>query len=171
MNQPDLQTCMEEKIKTVYRIAFHYFGNVEEAEDVTQEVFLKFYSSDIGEKNEEEIKAWLIRVTMNTCHSHYRNPFNRKRSDVSESEMENISVIGSSEQEYVERRIVMDAVLALPERYRAIVYLYYYEEYSIGQISKILKIKETTIQTRLSRARGKLKTVLADCFPEERSSL
>ena len=65
----------------------------------------------------------------------------------------------------------MDAVMSLPEHYRIIVYLFYYEEYSIGQISNILRIKETTIQTRLSRAREKLRSVLADCFAEERSSL
>lgn len=65
----------------------------------------------------------------------------------------------------------MDAVMSLPEHYRIIVYLFYYEEYSIGQISNILRIKETTIQTRLSRAREKLRNVLADCFAEERSSL
>ena len=65
----------------------------------------------------------------------------------------------------------MDAVMSLPEHYRIVVYLFYYEEYSIGQISKILRIKQTTIQTRLSRAREKLRIVLADCFPDERSSL
>ena len=59
----------------------------------------------------------------------------------------------------------MDAVMSLPERYRIVVYLYYYEEYSICQISNTLNIKETTIQTRLSRAREKLKSVLKDCFP------
>ena len=67
--------------------------------------------------------------------------------------------------------VVVDAVLSLPEHYRIIVYLFYYEEYSIGQISNILKIKETTVQTRLSRAREKLRAVLADCCPDERNSL
>lgn len=65
----------------------------------------------------------------------------------------------------------MDAVMSLSEHYRIIVYLFYYEGYSIGQISNILRIKETTIQTRLSRAREKLRNVLADCFAEERNSL
>ena len=171
MNIAEYNTYIEKYLKMVYRISFHYFGNREDAEDVSQDVFVKLYSSNINPESEEEIKAWLIRVTTNVCHNYFRNPFRKRKIEIDEKELENIIGTSSSEQEIVNRKVVMDAVMSLPEHYRIIVYLFYYEEYSIGQISKILKIKETTIQTRLSRARGKLKTVLADCFPEERSSL
>lgn len=171
MNAAEYNTCVEKYLKMVYRISFHYFGNREDAEDVSQDVFIKLYSSKISTKNDEEIKAWLIRVTTNTCHSYFRNPFRRKRIDIDENEIADIVDTGSSEQDIVNRKVVMDAVMSLPEHYRIIVYLFYYEEYSIGQISNILRIKETTIQTRLSRAREKLRSVLADCFAEERSSL
>ena len=171
MNAGEYNTCVEKYLKMVYRILFHYFGNREDAEDVSQDVFIKLYSSKISTKNDEEIKAWLIRVTTNTCHSYFRNPFRRKRIDIDENEIADIVDTGSSEQDIVNRKVVMDAVMSLPEHYRIIVYLFYYEEYSIGQISNILRIKETTIQTRLSRAREKLRSVLADCFAEERSSL
>ena len=171
MNAAEYNTCVEKYLKMVYRISFHYFGNREDAEDVSQDVFIKLYSSKISTKNDEEIKAWLIRVTTNTCHSYFRNPFRRKRIDIDENEIADIVDTGSSEQDIVNRKVVMDAVMSLPEHYRIIVYLFYYEEYSIGQISNILRIKETTIQTRLSRAREKLRSVLADCFAEERISL
>ena len=171
MNAAEYNTCVEKYLKMVYRISFHYFGNREDAEDVSQDVFIKLYSSKISTKNDEEIKAWLIRVTTNTCHSYFRNPFRRKRIDIDENEIADIVDTGSSEQDIVNRKVVMDAVMSLPEHYRIIVYLFYYEEYLIGQISNILRIKETTIQTRLSRAREKLRSVLADCFAEERSSL
>ena len=171
MNIAEYNTYIEKYLKMVYRISFHYFGNREDAEDVSQDVFVKLYSSNIKLESEEELKAWLIRVTTNVCHNYFRNPFRKRKTEIDEKELENIIGTSSSEQEIVNRKVVMDAVMSLPEHYRIIVYLFYYEEYSIGQISKILKIKETTIQTRLSRARGKLKTVLADCFPEERSSL
>lgn len=104
----------------------------------------------------------------NNCVEKYlkiRNPFRRRRTDIDETELINIVDAGSSEQDIINRKVVMDAVMSLPEHYRIIVYLYYYEEYSIGQISNILRIKETTIQTRLSRARDKLRNALADCFP------
>ena len=84
-----------------------------------------------------------------------------------EREWEHIADKGSSEQDYIERKTVMDAVLSLPEKDRIIVYLYYYEEYSCCQIGDILQMKETTIQTRLARARGKLRSILAGSFPEK----
>lgn len=150
----------------VYRISFHYFGNREDAEDVSQDVFTKLFSSTVKFKSDEDVKAWLIRVTTNMCHSYYRNPFRRRRTEIDETELENIADISSSEQRLVDRKVVIDAVISLPEHYRIIVYLFYYEEYSIHQISSILKIKETTIQTRLSRAREKLRNILSDSFEE-----
>ena len=171
MNTAEYETLVEKYLKMVYRISFHYFGNNEDAEDVSQDVFIKLCSLKNDFKNDDEIKAWLIRVTTNTCHSYYRNPFRKRKAEIDEKELENIIGTGSSEQEIVDRKVIMDAVMSLPEHYRIIVYLYYYEEYSIGQISNILKIKETTIQTRLSRARDKLKSALGDCFLDERSSI
>ncbi len=164
MNAAEYNDCVEKYLKMVYRISFHYFGNREDAEDVAQDVFAKLYSGRYELEDEEALKAWLIRVTTNTCHSYYRNPFRKRRAEVRNEEMENIPDTGSSEQEIVNRKVVMDAVMSLPEHYRIIVYLYYNEEYSIGQISNVLKIKETTIQTRLSRARDKLKNALSDSF-------
>ena len=165
MNVTEYNSCVDKYLKMVYRISFHYFGNREDAEDVSHDVFLKLYSHNTKFESEEELKAWLIRVTTNTCHSYFRNPFRKRKTEIDEKEIENIVGSSSSEQEIINRKVVMDAVMSLPERYRIVVYLYYYEEYSICQISNTLNIKETTIQTRLSRAREKLKSVLKDCFP------
>ena len=165
MNVTEYNSCVDKYLKMVYRISFHYFGNREDAEDVSQDVFLKLYSHNTKFESEEELKAWLIRVTTNTCHSYFRNPFRKRKTEIDEKEIENTVGSSSSEQEIINRKVVMDAVMSLSERYRIVVYLYYYEEYSICQISNTLNIKETTIQTRLSRAREKLKSVLKDCFP------
>lgn len=166
MNIAEYNSCVEKYLKMVYRISFHYFGNREDAEDVSQDVFTKLFSSTVKFKSDEDVKAWLIRVTTNMCHSYYRNPFRRRRTEIDETELENIADISSSEQRLVDRKVVIDAVMSLPEHYRIIVYLFYYEEYSIHQISSILNIKETTIQTRLSRAREKLRNILSDSFEE-----
>ena len=165
MNVTEYNSCVDKYLKMVYRISFHYFGNREDAEDVSQDVFLKLYSHNTKFESEEELQAWLIRVTTNTCHSYFRNPFRKRKTEIDEKEIENIVGSSSSEQEIINRKVVMDAVMSLSERYRIVVYLYYYEEYSICQISNTLNIKETTIQTRLSRAREKLKSALKDCFP------
>ena len=167
MTDAEYSICVEKYIKMVYRIAFHYFGSREEAEDITQDVFMKLYSSNISREKEEEVKAWLIRVTTNACHNHFRNPFHRRRIDQDERAWEHIADKGCGEQDYIERKTVMDAVLSLPEKDRIIVYLYYYEEYSCCQIGDILQMKETTIQTRLARARDKLRSILEDSFPEK----
>ena len=167
MTDAEYSICVEKYLKMVYRIAFHYFGRREDAEDITQDVFMKLYSSNISREKEEEVKAWLIRVTTNACHNHFRNPFHRGRIDLEEREWEHIADKGCGEQDYIERKTVMDAVLSLPEKDRIIVYLYYYEEYSCCQIGDILQMKETTIQTRLARARDKLRSILEDSFPEK----
>ena len=167
MTDAEFSLCVDKYIKMVYRIAFHYFGKHEDAEDITQEVFTKLYSSKISRENEDELKAWLIRVTFNTCHNMFRNPFVRRRMELEDYEWEQIPDNSSEEQDFITHKVVLDAVMSLPEKYRILVYLYYYEEYSCRQISEILQIKETTVQTRLSRARENLKYILAKSFPEK----
>lgn len=165
MTNAKYNAYVEKYMNMVYRISFHYFGNREDAEDVLQDVFVKLFTCKKEFADDEEMKAWLIRVTSNTCHSYFRNPFRKRRMDVDEKEWEKICGSSSSEQDVNDRMVVFDAVMSLSEQYRIVVYLFYYEEYSISQISDVLKIKETTIQTRLSRAREKLKKSLGDSFP------
>ena len=153
MTDADFNLCVDKYIKMVYRIAFHYFGRREDAEDITQDVFMKLYSSNLTRDDDEQIKAWLIRVTSNACHNTFRNPFYKKRSNLDEYEWEQIPDSSSEEQDFITHKVVLDAVMSLPEKYRILVYLYYYEGYSCRQISEVLQIKETTVQTRLSRAR------------------
>lgn len=170
MIDSEFNLCTDKYLKMVYRIAFHYFRNREEAEDIAQDVFMKLYSSDFTLEKEDEIKAWLIRVTWNTCHSSFRNPFVKKRSDLEQYEWEEIPDRHSSVQDYLTQKVVLDAVLSLPEKYRILTYLYYYEDYSCREIGEILEMKETTVQTRLFRARKKLKGILSKSFPERRTS-
>lgn len=165
MTTTEYNACVENYLNMVYRISLHYFGDREDAEDVTQDVFLKLFSYQGKFETEEQKKAWLIRVTTNLCHSYFRKPFRKRRTTLDEEEWKKIADNSPDEQDVVDRKAVFDAVMSLPEHYRIIIYLYYYEEYSIGQISNTLQIKETTIQTRLSRARDKLKIALADSFP------
>lgn len=167
MKLADYNACVVRYTDTVYRIAFHSTGTREDAEDITQEVFLKLYHQDRSWSSEEEIKAWLIRVTINTGHSLFRNPFVKRRTELPEEAWEKIPGADSQEERLLTHKTVIDAVMALPPQYRIIIYLYYYEEYSVAQISEIMQIKPTTIQTRLARARAKLKTALADSFPEK----
>ena len=145
-----LEQTIEKYSNMVYRLAMARTRNIETSEDVYQEVFLRLARNMSEFVSEEHKKAWLIRVTINCSKSILNSSFIKHRADLDE----NLSF------ETPERHDIYYAVLNLPIKYRTVIHLYYYENYSIKEISKILKLNENTIKTRLSRARQKLeKTV------------
>ena len=145
-----LEQTIEKYSNMVYRLAMARTRNIETSEDVYQEVFLRLAKKMPEFESEEHKKAWLIRVTINCSKSILNSSFIKHRADLDE----NLSF------EIPERHDIYYAVLNLPIKYRTVIHLYYYENYSIKEISKILKLNENTIKTRLSRARQKLeKTV------------
>lgn len=145
-----LEQTIEKYSNMVYRLAMARTRNIETSEDVYQEVFLRLARKMPEFESEEHKKAWLIRVTINCSKSILNSSFIKHRAELDE----NLSF------ETPERHDIYYAVLNLPIKYRTVIHLYYYENYSIKEISKILKLNENTIKTRLSRARQKLeKTV------------
>lgn len=145
-----LEQTIEKYSNMVYRLAMARTRNIETSEDVYQEVFLRLARKMPEFESEEHKKAWLIRVTINCSKSILNSSFIKHRADLDE----NLSF------ETPERHDIYYAVLNLPIKYRTVIHLYYYENYSIKEISKILKLNENTIKTRVSRARQKLeKTV------------
>lgn len=156
----DLELCfnaaMEKYGDMVYRIAVNQMKSRTDADDIFQEVFIKWMQHRTQMKNPEHEKAWLIRVTLNQCKSALASTWNKKKAEWSE-EVENTMVY----EDKMEEESELDQVLVkLPERYRAVIHLFYYEELSIFEISNILKEKESTVRTRLTRARRKLKSML-----------
>lgn len=141
----------------VYKAALSYCGNQSDAEDVVQNTFLKLLQRKEPFADEEHVKKWLIRVAINES-KNMCTSFWRKRI-VPLEESESISDTGFATEE---QSGLYDAVMQLKEKYRVVIHLYYYEEYSIKEIAQILHIKETTVSTRLMRARAKLKEVLKE---------
>lgn len=144
----------------VFRIAFNYFANNQDAEDVMQEVFLKLYQKDPVIKEQEQIKAWLITVTMNHCRSLLRSPGRKRKGELRDFQWEQLQKTPDIADAIVQRDTLYQGVMALPKKYRVVVYLYYYEDYSTKDIAKLLHRRETTIQTQLMRAREKLRNHL-----------
>jgi len=141
---------------TIYRIAFTYCRNTPDAEDIAQEVFLRYMKKMPQLKSEEHLKAWLIRVTLNTAKSLSTSSWSRKTVPLSEHD----PIITD---ERTETDIdTYYAVMSLSEKYRSVVMLYYYEDYSIGEIAQVLNRTETAIQTQLQRARKMLKNKLKE---------
>lgn len=151
---------------TVYGIAYTRLHDPTDAEDVTQNVFIRYYRADITYESEEHRKAWLIRCAINCTNSFAASAQYRHRAaNTSLDELaENREHAASSAEELAERSQrkteVLDAVMKLPPKYRTVIHLFYFEDMSVAQIADILKTRQSTVKSQLSRARGKLKAIL-----------
>lgn len=134
----------------IFRIAYQYLFNNYDAEDIVQEVFVKLLTKKVIFKDEEHVKSWLIRVTINQCLDYKKTM--AKRSVVP---IENMEIPFEQKEEGI-----LEELQLLKEDERNILYLYYYEGYKIKEIAKILKQKQNTINSKLTRARKKLKEIM-----------
>ncbi|MEE0980628.1 MAG: RNA polymerase sigma factor [Acutalibacteraceae bacterium] len=141
---------------TVYRVALHNTANFSDAEDVTQEVFVKLLETNKAFRDSEHLKAWLIRVTINLCRD-------KMKKSSRETLVENVFPNKPNE----DKSEVLEAVKALPEKYRNAIYLHYYEGYTAKEIGKILDAKESTVLSWLSRGRDALRKELDGGFDDE----
>lgn len=137
----------------VFRVAFHAMGNRADAEDVSQTVLLKLYQTDKPFVSDDHAKHWLLRVTVNECRKLLRAPW-RKRT----LPLEDYDGPAPTPEDHSD---VLSAVMALEPKYRLCVYLYYYEDWPVREVAQALGEKESTVQTRLARAREKLKQTLS----------
>ncbi len=151
--EQEVNAAIERYSDTVRRLCMIYLKNYADTEDIFQTVFLKYVLSSVSFENQEHEKAWLIRVTINACKDLRRSFF--ARNTVSLDEI--IEQAAEIPPDYTE---VLEAVLSLPQKYRDVVYLYYYEEYTAEQIGRILGKNVNTVYTNLARARQTLREKL-----------
>lgn len=143
----------------VYRLAYARTMNKCDAEDITQEVFIKYMKHQQELTEEEYCKAWLIRVTINASKSLLTSAWNRKR--VSMEEVEGV-LEGKSGLDKDFDNSLLQEIRKLPEKYRVIVHLFYFEELSVKEISAVTGTKEATVKSHLYRAREILKKNLKE---------
>lgn len=137
----------------VRRLCLVHLKNPADTEDIFQNVFLKYVLSPVVFESPEHEKAWLIRVTINACRDLVKSFF-RSRTVPLEELLDQPAPLSE------ERREVLEAVLALPQKYRDAVYLHYYEGYTAAEIGKLLGKNTNTVYTLLTRARGQLRKTL-----------
>lgn len=137
----------------IFRVAFHALGNRADAEDVSQTVLLKLYQTDKSFAGDDHAKHWLIRVTVNECRKLLRTPWRKRILPL--EDYDGPSPVPEDHSD------VLAAVMALEPKYRLCVYLYYYEDWSVREVARALDAKESTVQTRLARAREQLKQTLS----------
>lgn len=149
-SEEDLSRVMEAYADMVRRICFLHLKNKHDTEDVFQNVYLKYLLYDKPFESREHEKAWFARVAINACTDHLRYAVRRKwvPLDMIEEEREVLDDMSSE---------VLEAVLSLPEKYRNVIYLHYYEDYPAVEIARILGKKENTVYSWLSRARELLR--------------
>lgn len=134
----------------VYRLALARTSHKQDAEDVTQTTFLRYAEAlEKGTRfdSQEHVKAWLFRVAINQSKNLFSSAWFRHRAALTEE-------ITFSQDSY---REIYYAVHALPEKYRVVIHLYYYEGYSVKEIGQILKKKENTVKSLLKRGREQLR--------------
>lgn len=147
-----LATCY---LDCIYKIAINGCKNYADAEDVVQNTFIKLLEKEHNFADDEQAKFWLIRVAVNECNSLWRTPWKRRMTSFEELPQEPSFTTP-------EKSALYYAVRELPIKYRQVVHLYYYEDYSAREIANIMEISETAVQTRLLRARQKLRENLKE---------
>ena len=144
----------------VYRTALHALGSPQDADDAVQEVFLRLFRHRGAFDGEEHLRRWLLRVTVNYCRDLLKSPWRRRR--IFMEELPETPVFDRPEQAALYRE-----VMALPEKYRTVLNLFYYEELGVREIGELLGVEPSTVTTRLARARRRLKERLGEDWQDE----
>lgn len=152
-NEQEVNRAIERYADTVRRLCMIYLKNYADTEDIFQTVFLKYVLSSVVFENDEHEKAWIIRVTVNACKDLLKSFFHSRTVSLDE-------MLEQPAELAPDHREVLEAVLSLPRKYRDVVYLHYFEDYSAPQISRILGRNVNTIYTLLTRSRQMLREKL-----------
>ncbi len=139
----------------LFAVAFHMCKNAADADDIVQETFLQYYLSGKNFDNEQHIRSWLIRVAINKA-KNVNHSFWRQHKVPLEEYMETLVFETPEDGE------LFETVMNLPDKYRIVIHLYYYEDFSIREIAKTLRLTENTIKVRLMRGRKMLREVLKE---------
>lgn len=146
-----INKIVDKYIDMLFRIALLHTKNRADAEDVVQDVLIKFINICPAFKSDEHEKAWLIRTAINQSRDLLKSSWFKKTRPLFD---EHILTFAPEQNE------VLTAVMELPQKYKGVIILFYYEGYSISEIAKILGQKESTIGSQLNRARKMLKMML-----------
>lgn len=154
MRQP-VQQLIERYQNSLYAAAFNTCQNQMDAEDVVQETFVQYYTSRKEFESEQHIRAWLLRVVINKARNINRTFWKKNKCSL-EDYMETLTFPDS------QSRDLFEEVMKLPDKYRIVIHLFYYEDYSVWEIADILRLSESNVKVRLSRGRALLRDSLKE---------
>ena len=153
MDRDELERCITLYRTTVFRVALNYVKNCEDAEDISQDAFVKLYISSERFESDENVKAWLIRVAINLS----KNLIKKRSLHRSRAELP-----ADIPCEDTEDIALYDCIRRLKPEYSGVIYLFYYEGYSVKEIARLCGLTSAAVRTRLSRGRDRLRKMLKE---------
>ncbi len=145
---------VKQYMDTVYRAALNYLRDPVAAEDVCQEVFIRLYRFGPDFESDEHCRRWLLRVAVNECRRALASPWRRVEP------LENCEALPASADPAGEN--AFQVMMSLPRRYRVVLHLYYYEGYKTAEIAEMLRLRPSTVRSRLDRGREMLRQRLME---------
>ena len=156
-NKQKVIQALEKYGDSLMRVAFTYTNNMDDAQDMVQEAFLRYIRKAPAFESQEHEKAWLIRVVVNICKNYVNSAYKKGYTPLDETLPANDTYSSG----------LWEVVNTLPEKYRIVIHLFYYEGYSQKEIARITGRTESAVSTRLQRGRELLRIKLGDDFFEE----
>ena len=156
-----LQDLVEKYKQNIYAVSFSITKNREDAEDVVQDTFYQYYATKKEFDSEEHIKAWLLRVAINKSKNMVTSFWKKKKVSMDDY-IETLSF------DTPESKDLFETVLLLPDKYKVVIHLFYYEDYSVKEIAKVLGISESNVKVRLNRGRSILKERLKEDWEDDK---
>lgn len=154
------EVIMERYKDNLYSVAFNICRNAADADDVVQDTLLEYHTTEKQFDSEQHIRAWLIRVAINKAKNVSMSFFRRAGVPLED-------YIDTLVFETPEAKDLLEEVLKLPEKYRIVIHLFYYEDYSVKEIAEILRTSESNVKVRLSRGRKILKKSLQEAWESD----
>lgn len=154
------EVLMDRYKDNLFAVAFTICKNAADADDVVQETFIQYHTSEKEFESEQHIKAWMIRVAMNRAVNVTRS-FWRRKSMPLEDYIQTLTF------DAPEAGTLFDEVMRLPEKYRVVIHLFYYEDYSVREIAGLLGTSEGNVKVRLTRGRKLLKKALKEEWSDD----
>jgi RNA polymerase sigma factor (sigma-70 family) len=152
----EFRELYDRQITRVYKLALVLLGSVADAEDVVQTVFLKIWEKNPKFHDADHETAWLLTTTRNQCRDLQKSYYRKHRTAIEDAPEKAVSFASNADNE------IWQALQSLPEKYRVVLYLYYYEGYPVKELSVLLGRRESTLQTRLATGRKLLKESLSN---------
>lgn len=160
----DLEEAIALYGNALLRLCFFYLKDRMLAEDAVQDTFIKAYKSFLSFRGESSLKTWLTRIAINVCKDYLK----KSKIQIIDDERALMKIPCSDTTEFVsEKENIVLEIMKLAPKYKDVILLYYYQEFTIPEISKILKMPTGTVSTRLKRGRQKLKEHLKEWYYDE----